>query len=219
MDSVESAYKELFGEPQFMMFVDDSYEIFRQHIINMPYCKLNSNRLPFEGINIIPKNESSIVASFSNTKLADVPRAEINLLLSSIREYLEKEESKRSIASLLSSLFPISLPLKHIFFLYCPNCCRAYGYYNEATQEFVILTGSLVARSVGTTYAIAPRGALRNQFIKGYCKGLKDYYIVQTDTVCKSATMAASFVLGRVGSVKRWIDNDGKTLSEVYSFK
>ena len=219
MDSVESAYKELFGEPQFMLFVDESYEPLRQQIISSPYCKFKSSRLPFDGISLISNKEFSIDASLSNKKTRDVPKTEISLLLSSLEEYLGNKESKRGISSLIYSLYPVPLSQKHIFFLYCPNYCRAYGYYNETTQEFVILKGSLVARSVGTTYAIAPRGVLRNQFIKGYCKGLKDYYIVHTDTVCKSATMAASFVLGRVGSVKRWIDKDGKTLSEVYSFK
>lgn len=219
MDSVESASKELFGEPQFMLFVNESYETLRQQIISSPYCRFNSNRLPFEGISLILNKEFPIETSLSNKKMKDVPKTEISLLISSLEEYLENKESKKGIASLIYSLYPVPLSQKHIFFLYCPNCCRAYGYYNEETQEFVILKGSLVARSVGTTYAIAPRGALRNQFIKGYCKGLKDYYIVHTDTVCKSATMAASFVLGRVGSVKRWIDKEGKTLSEVYSFK
>lgn len=219
MDSVESAYKELFGEPQFMLFVDESYEILRQQIISSPYCKFNSNRFPFEGVSLILNKEFSTEASLSNKKTKDVPKTEISLLISSLEEYLGNKDSKKGIESLIYSLYPVPLSQKHIFFLYCPNCCRAYGYYNEETQEFVILKGSLVARSVGTTYAIAPRGALRNQFIKGYCKGLKDYYIVHTDTVCKSATMAASFVLGRVGSIKRWIDKDGKTLSEVYSFK
>ena len=219
MDSVESAYKELFGEPQFMLFVDESYEILRQQIISSPYCKFNSNRFPFEGVSLILNKEFSTEASLSNKKTKDVPKTEISLLISSLEEYLGNKDSKKGIESLIYSLYPVPLSQKHIFFLYCPNCCRAYGYYNEETQEFVILKGSLVARSVGTTYAIAPRGALRNQFIKGYCKELKDYYIVHTDTVCKSATMAASFVLGRVGSIKRWIDKDGKTLSEVYSFK
>lgn len=218
MDDVERAYKELFGEPQFMMFVDESYEDFRQQIINLPYCNFESNFLPFEGISLRPTKESSVNPSLPNNKSSDISNNTFCLLLDLFKEH-ERVKKGIAIASLISSLYPIQLQQKHVFYLNSPNCCRAYGYYNEMTQEFIILKGSLVSRNVGTTYAIAPRGALRNQFIKKYCKGLKDYYVVHTDTVCKSATMAASFVLGRVGSIKRWIDKNGKSLSEVYSFK
>ena len=37
MDNIERTYRELFGNPQFMIFFDESYEEFRQQIINLPY--------------------------------------------------------------------------------------------------------------------------------------------------------------------------------------
>lgn len=219
MDSIESTYKALFGGPQFMMFVDESYEDFRQQIICLPYCQYESNCLPFEGISLTHKEKTLMRISQSVNVLTDTTKIEICLLLSSLKKYLVKKEIKRNLSSLISSLNPVPSSRKHIFYLYSLNNCRAYGYYNEVTQEFIILKGSLVAKSMGTTYAIAPRGTLRKLFIKEYCKELTEYYIVHTDIVCKSATMAASFVLGRVGSMKRWIDRDGRLLSEVYSFK
>lgn len=218
MDNIESAYKVLFGEPQFMMFVDESYGDFRQQIINTPYCKYESENLPFTGISLVSTMDSPIRVSQSSNALTNIPKKEICLLLSSIKKHLAEKEIKANVSVLISSLHPVSLSRRPVFYLYSPNHCRAYGYYNEVTREFVVLKGSLVAKSVGITYATAPRGILRKQYIKKYCKELSDYYIVQTDIVCKSATMAASFVLGRVGSMKRWIDKDGITLSEIYSF-
>lgn len=242
MDNIESVYEELFGSPKYMLFVDETYNDLRQQIISLPYCKLESDGLPFEGVNFSPHKDMSLrysktityktkremstdkyyqhnLVSQSDKLLTDVPKSEISLILLSLKDYLKNKVVRTKISSLISSLYPVPLSQMHIFYLYRPNCCRAYGYYNEVSREFIILKGSLVAKSVGNTYAIAPRGLLRKRFIRDYCTGLKDYYIVHTDIVCFNPTMAATFVLGRVGSIKRWIDKDGKMLSEVYSFK
>lgn len=218
MDNIERTYRELFGNPQFMIFFDESYEEFRQQIINLPYYKYDSKKLPFEGISLTGTRNSQENSLQSGKSLLNIPKKEISLLLSTIEKYLKRNEVTTSLSSLISSLHPTQLSQKHIFYLYSPNCCRAYGYYNEVTQGFVILKGSLVPKSVGITYANSPRGALRDFLIKKNCKELKDYYIVHTDIACNSAATAATFVLGRIGSVKRWIDEGGKTLSEVYPF-
>lgn len=219
MDEIERVYTELFGEPQFMIFVDELYEGFRQHIISLPYCKSESDKLPFEDINFAFTKKILINDLQLGNNLSNVPKKDIDALLSSIESYLTKNEIRAKLSSLISSLSPTSLSQKQIFYLYSPNCCRAYGHYNEVTQGFVISKGSLVSKSVGITYANSPRGFLRDFLIKKYCKELADYYIVHTDIVCNSAAMAASFVLGRVGSIKRWIDKDGNTLSKVFSVK
>jgi hypothetical protein len=77
-----------------------------------------------------------------------------------------------------------------------------------------LLKGSLVAKRIGTTYAM-----LKKQMIENHCVALKDYYMLHSDYVCRNATTAASFALGRVGSKKQWIDKDDRTLSEVYLLK
>ena len=218
MDNIERTYRELFGSPQFMMFFDDSYKDFRQQIINLPYCKYESKNLPFKGISFTSTRTNHEKKLQLGRKLSNIPKKEISLLLLTIKTYLKKNEMSTSLSSLISSLHPSLMPQKHIFYLYSPKHCRAYGYYNEMTQGFVILKGSLVPKSVGMMYANSPRGALRDFLIKRNCKELKDYYIVHTDIACNSAATAATFVLGRVGSAKRWIDEGGKTLSEVYPF-
>ena len=219
MDNIERTYKEMFGSPQFMIFFDESYEDFRQQIISLPYYKYDSKNLPFEGISLTATRNSQEESLQSGKKISNILKKEISLQLSTIEKYLKRTEITTSLSSLISSLHPAQLPQKHIFYLYTPNRCRAYGYYNEVTQGFVILKGSLIPKSVGITYANSPRGVLRDFLIKRNCKELKDYYIVHTDIACNSAATAATFVLGRIGSVKRWIDEGGKTLSEVYPFK
>lgn len=214
MDDIERIYKDLFGSPKYMTFVDDSYKDLRQQIVNLPYERFESEKLPFEGVNFTRRKVNSVNVLYSSKILRDIPKAEIAFLLSSLKSHLVINEFVSDVGSLVWSLHPTRFAQQHIFYLYSPNCCRAYGYYNIRNNEFTLLKGSLVAKRIGTTYEM-----LRNQMIKNYCTVLKDYYMLHSDYVCRSATTAASFALGRVGSIKQWIDKDGKTLSEVYLFK
>lgn len=164
---------------------DDSYQEFRQSIINAPVFSYDKNKLPFEDIKL------------RNHELDIDIRLEFQFLLHSL-------------------LPETTYADKHLFYLYKPGICRAYGYYIPSSKYFVVCEGSLVSNYIDTKYEDTNFGNAHARFIDKACKKYPNYYRVHKDAVCKSPTAAASYVLGRVSKYTNWKDVNGNVISHFY---
>lgn len=124
---------------------------------------------------------------------------------------------KLEIQFLIHSLMPCTTyPNRHLFYLYKAGICRAYGYFLPITNYFVICEGSLVSSSVNSRYEETSPGKARASFIREACEEYPNYYRVKKDVKCISATVAASYVLGRTARYTDWKDKNGELLSKFF---
>ena len=107
----------------------------------------------------------------------------------------------------------------HIFHLNVPGICNAYGYYDLETNNFFILKNSLVALISEKDYSFTNSGIARARFLNKACKKDGNYFRVVKDAKCRSASAAASYVLGKAVTYVYWIDANGKTLKDCYPQK
>lgn len=100
----------------------------------------------------------------------------------------------------------------HEFFIHKGGICRATGVYDPETTHFYILKDSLVAEKEDKGYVDSPSWKARQRFLEMACTPYGNYYKVTRNTKCKSASAAASYVLGRATSYTAWQDSQGKDL-------
>lgn len=106
----------------------------------------------------------------------------------------------------------------HLFLIQAPYI-RAFGYYDPETTYFYIKKESIVAFNVDSNYLGTTSEKSRQKFLEMACvKGL-NYYRVVKDTKCRSASAAASYVLGRSATYVYWRDEDGKSLHDFWPDK
>lgn len=93
---------------------------------------------------------------------------------------------------------------------------KAMGRYIEETKEFVLLAGSQLRSGVRPSLSPALT-TKRAQFIAEQCDIVKSLPVLRADYVTSSPSIAAAFVLGRNSNGwKKWKDENGKTLDEIY---
>ncbi len=220
MDNKEnsnSEYEMILGKPTRMsIFADDeeSYKAFRQSIIDAPIEKYNpKGKLPFDGIKL--DSYANYLLKHQNT---DVKEEESFSPMVNEEPVITTEKVpkwKKNFMWLLDHLV-IS---KHIFSIVKPDVCNAKGYYDENEDVFVIVADSRFQRDLYSNYVSSSLIEKRNKFIMESCEVNQGFCRVKEDTKVSSATLAASYVLGLKVWYSRWLDEEGKTLKDIYPNK
>lgn len=112
------------------------------------------------------------------------------------------------------------LDTHRIFHIKIEGTCDVSGHYVESSKSFIVLQGSRFKNNTSTFFDKTPLGISRIKFIEAACitQYSKDVleWVVRYDTSCKSASAAASYILGRVSSYIYWKDENGKSLKSWY---
>lgn len=98
--------------------------------------------------------------------------------------------------------------------------CKASGYLN-GDGTFVIKRNSMFNQTTKTSFLASAIGASRQKFIKGNCIQKRDYYnIIWCTTIkdaqCKSAKVAASYMMGAEVDADMWVDEHGESIVSYY---
>ncbi len=198
-----SEINKIFGKPTRMcLFSEDeeSYNVFRQLIIDAPSYSYDKTKYLFD----------------DNVKVT-LKAKKIHLdVLNSIKSILFQQ--------LIDPLLHCKMQLNennrdsqiHFFKLYLKDVCNAIGYYDYTANHFYIKKGSMFAKSTSELYSAAASSATRNRMIIKSCTDLGDYYLVDNDFKCRTATSAASILMGKVSHYSYWVDGDGKGLMDIY---
>lgn len=196
---VNDEYEKLFGASKHINLfdTDEEYKQLRQFIIDQPYVTYVTENLPFEGIELTARKET--------TK----PRRE------RIKKAIVEENKPEEKDPTIETHMPEDLS-RHLFFIKENGVCDASGYYNEEKKYFYICKGSLVSYDTDLIYMVTDKERARQNFIDKICIEVNGYYKVIRDAKCRSAAAAASYVLGYQDDFTRWKDAEGKTLSDVY---
>jgi len=196
--------EKLLGKPTRMcLFSDDEeYGAFRQSIIDAPPCIYDKTILPFSDIKNVhiqqdKENISCVSGDVSNLLFETV----INPLLTYVRLKNKDEEITNHI---------------HIFKLNKEGICKACGYYDFSNNHFFIMKGSVFAKSFGKSFATSSSGAIRKRMIEESCTDMGNCYIVNNDFMCRTATSAASVLMGKVSHYTSWIDDNGRSLADIF---
>ena len=102
----------------------------------------------------------------------------------------------------------------HLFYVKATDRpAQGTGYYDEATKQFVLMKGSILASDVVNSYRLI---AGRKIFIDEHCKRDNGQIILLHDVPINSPSRASGYVLGRPSNGwDDWKDAEGKKLSEV----
>lgn len=120
-----------------------------------------------------------------------------------------------SLADIVQSLLR-PRKIEHVFKIEITGKCRVVGYYDADDNRFVVKKGSRFRDSVDPDFDVKPIGVSRRRFIEAACTKSGSYFEVIKDTKCKSATTAASYIMGYTASYALWKDNTGKHLKDFY---
>lgn len=108
-------------------------------------------------------------------------------------------------------------PTADIFSINSIKGCQASGYYDEVTQHFVVLKGSVMSGEVSPSYKMTN---FRTKIKREHCAEVDGKIVLQSDTEFNSPSLAAGVFLGiPVNGWICWKDKDKKTLDEVYRKK
>lgn len=105
---------------------------------------------------------------------------------------------------------------KHILGIYDSGRCKAWGYFDPESGHFYIMKDSLLALNAESEYEKSASGLARSRMIATNCTRIDDFYIVNKDTKCRSASAAACYALGKDSSYVEWEDTEGKGLKDFY---
>lgn len=105
---------------------------------------------------------------------------------------------------------------KHLFYIKVKRVCDASGYYNPENGYFYICKDSFIALNSDKEYEESPSGKARARLIASVCTKSHLFYNVIRDAKCRSASAAASYVLGEDSSFVEWEDENGKGLKDYY---
>lgn len=103
---------------------------------------------------------------------------------------------------------------EHLFYVKTTDRpAHGTGYYDEATKQFVLMRGSILANEVVNSYKSI---AAREKFIADHCKTDKGQIVLQQDVPLDSPSGASGYVLGRPSNGwDDWKDEEGKKLGQV----
>jgi len=195
----------IFGKPTKMsLFADEemAYNAFRQSIIDTPSCTYDKTKLPFDDIRIECLQEKIDEDIHLDDKFSElIFEVIINPLLSYVKR---KDVYKEEISN------------KHTFKLERVGICKARGYYDFYANHFYIMKGSKFVKSFNKSYSPSSSSATRERMIEKSCIDMGNYYIVDKDFKCRTATSAASVLMGKVSHYSYWIDDAGRCLADIY---
>ncbi len=193
----------IFGKPTRMcLFCEDeeSYNIFRQSIINAPSYSYDRAKLPFDdGVRITLK-----VKQIHLDLLYDVSYTLFHQIINPLLHYKSRFSENRKDSSI------------HLFRLYVKDVCNAYGYYDYTANHFYIKKGSMFAKGESIVFSGAASTATRNRMIAKSCTDMGTYYIVNDDFKCRTATSAASIIMGKVSHYSYWLDENRRGLADIF---
>lgn len=197
--NVNEEYEKIFGESKRVNLFDteEEYLELRQFIISAPNLPYLIDGLPFEGIRVVVNKEKRIQNLKQTNKI--VAKDELAHLLSSLLNFSNFKNSG-----------------KHLFYIKEVGICNASGYYDEEKRYFYICKDSLVSYETDLFYMASDKDRLRLNFLNKICREENGYFRVIRDAKCRSASAAASYVLGRQSDFISWKDGQGKTLSDIY---
>lgn len=138
-------------------------------------------------------------------------------LLDYYPDLLDKSESDSS--NFMTSQMIISestVSERHIFTMFVKGICKASGYFDPEKGHFYILKGSLLSLNAEREFEKSASGMARNRIIVAACTRTNDFYIVNKDTKCRSASAAACYVLGKNSSYIEWVDAEGRSLKDFF---
>ena len=202
---INERYEELFGSAKRVNLFDSEEECdeLRQYIITQPQITPSSGVLPFDGI-ALPTIESK-----SRQNIENIKKSTINESLICLKEqHIDKKSLLTKISPEVSNL--------HLFFIKEEGVCDAKGYFDKDTKFFYICKNSLVSYDTDIDYLVTDTEKARENFLEKACEEEKGFYRVVRDAKCRSASAAASYVLGRMSDHNYWTDIDGMKLSEIY---
>lgn len=105
---------------------------------------------------------------------------------------------------------------KHLFYIKVKRVCDASGYFNPENGYFYICKDSFIALNADKEYEESPSGKARARLIASVCTKSHLFYNVNREAKCRSASAAASYVLGEDSSYVEWEDENGKGLKDFY---
>ena len=193
--------EKIFGKPTKMcLFSEDeeSYRVFRQTIIDSPTYSYDKLIYPFDdNVKVTLKAKKyhlGILHNLSSVLFQQIIKPLI------LHKMIFDEDNNDS---------------KHIFRLFIKDVCNALGYYDYKANHFYIKKGSKFAKT-SIIYSAAASSATRIRMIEKSCTDMGDYYIVDDDFKCRTATSAASILMGKVSHYSYWVDGNGKGLMDIY---
>lgn len=195
--------EKIFGKPTRMcLFSEDeeSYKMFRQLIIDAPTYSFDKTTFPFDDEVKVTLKAKKIHLNILNSIRCIIFHQVINPLLK-YKTILNESKKNSSI---------------HLFRLYVKDVCNAFGYYDYSANHFYIMKGSTISKGTSIVYSPAASSATRNRMISKFCLDMGNHYIVDNDFKCRTATSAASILMGKVSHYSFWIDGSGKGLADIY---
>ncbi len=192
--------EKIFGKPTRMcLFEEESYNVLRQSVIDAPAYTYDRTKYPFDDNVKVTFKAKKYHLDILNNVTSVLFQQIIKPLLR--HKMLFNEDNNDS---------------KHIFRLYIKDVCNALGYYDYTANHFYIKKGSQFAK-ISIVYSATASSATRNRMIVNSCTDMGSYYIVNDDFKCRTATSAASVLMGKVSHYSYWKDVDGKGLIDIYS--
>lgn len=134
--------------------------------------------------------------------------------------YPDRFFAQHTVCSQLPLTFaPEEPPLFHIAKTEdAKRCCQAYGTYDSAGKQFLIMKDSILSLEVSSSYRYTASDYQRQKFIKLNCVKKSNGFVMKRDALCDSPSAAASFVLGRsANGWLEWKDESNRTLKDVYN--
>lgn len=192
-------YEKIFGSAKRINLFDteEKYNELRQFIIDQPQITYISDKLPFDGIeNDVKKKQAN---QDEQTAIEKDVKKELSRLIKSLIDFSTHKVSRR-----------------HLFYIKEKGVCNASGYLDEENNFFYICKNSLVSYETDIFYMVSDKEKARQTFLNKICIEEVGYYRVLKDAKCRSASAAASYVLGHLADFVSWKDDHGRTLSEIY---
>ena len=178
-----------------------------------------------------------------NKKIRETKDSYIQLLLGGIlqKKMIEKgkDEIDPSIKSVNSNISkkkvvekpivkkPLMNPLvgyaseTHLFFIRrvfdVDGICDAIGHFDPISKSFVLHKDSVLSLDVDSELRYSALDIQRYFFTNKHCIKKSNGFKLLHDFVCSSPSQAAFYVLGyNVDGWEEWLDDEGKTISELY---
>lgn len=217
LNAIDAEYERIFGVssyPNLYDSNDEEYNRLRQEIITAPRVRYNPKCLPCDDNN-------------KSFKVNQKPETDIQRRNGISDTNRKQENSINCTASKITSLVdgiivnqPLKKPTidtqKHIFWLIKAGRCKAFGYFERDTKNFYIREGSLI--SIQDDYDYVGTSSYRNRHRIIDKNGIQvgNFIKIKKDTKCRSALTAACYVVGATVSATLWLDENGKSLNDIY---
>lgn len=204
---VTSEYYRIFGRverPNIFSQDDEEYYSLWESIIDSPKEKYDDNCLPFDNVKLCSLEELELIereeVQKKNCGILDI----LDALLYSATLH------ESSLDNSLHAFYIKRNGGQNVF-------CNAIGRYDQCTNSFVLMAGSILQANQSYTFAHSESGMKRIPFLNKFCVFENSAYRLKQDYLCQSPSAAATLVLGRsANGWTEWKDEQKRTLDEVY---